>query len=109
MKKHLRRALSLCLALAVVLTLGVMASAASTYSVKASANSISFIQNGYVTGTYNAKNNNITLMKDSTGDLLVCFYNSQGKYIGVTLGNSPASPSRAPLAPSPSIGASLGQ
>ena len=86
MKKHLRRALSLCLALAVVLTLGVMASAASTYSVKASANSISFIQNGYVTGTYNAKNNNITLMKDSTGDLLVCFYNSQGKYIGVTLG-----------------------
>ena len=87
MKKQLRRAVSLFLALAVILTLGVLASAASPYSVKAAAKSISFIQNGYVTGTYAAKNNNITLMKDSAGDLLVCFYTSQGKYVGVTLGS----------------------
>ncbi|HIX65184.1 MAG TPA: hypothetical protein H9736_02940 [Candidatus Anaerotruncus excrementipullorum] len=87
MKKQLRRAVSLCLTLAVILTLGVLASAASPYSVKAAAKSISFIQNGYVTGTYAAKNNNITLMKDSAGDLLVCFYTSQGKYVGVTLGS----------------------
>ena len=90
MKRNLRKLLAVCLALALVLPLGVFAGAASPYSVKVSANAVTFLQNGYAVGTYQAKNNNITLQKDSDGDLLVCFTTSQGRYIGVTLGSQTA-------------------
>ena len=87
MKATFRRALAVCLALCMALALGVGAAAASPYSVQVQNNTLSFVQNGAVTGSFSMANNNLTLMVDSTGALLVCFYNPQGTYVGVTLGS----------------------
>lgn len=86
MKAAFRRALTLCLVLCLTLALGVGASAASPYSVQVQNQTLSFVQNGVVTGSFSMANNNLSLMVDSTGALLVCFHNSQGNYVGVTLG-----------------------
>ena len=77
MKATFRRALAVCLALCMALALGVGAAAASPYSVQVQNNTLSFVQNGAVTGSFSMANNNLTLMVDSTGALLVCFYNPQ--------------------------------
>ena len=87
MKATFRRALAVCLALCMALALGVGAAASSPYSVQVQNNTLSFVQNGAVTGSFSMANNNLTLMVDSTGALLVCFYNPQGTYVGVTLGS----------------------
>ena len=86
MKHAFRRLTALCLALAVALSMGFLVSAASPYSVKMQSNTVTFIQNGYAASTFKAKDNNMTIMVDKSGDTLVCFTTSAGKYIGVTLG-----------------------
>lgn len=48
---------------------------------------ISFQKNGRTTGSYRMSRNDVVLVTDSSDDLLVCFYNTDGQYVGVTLGD----------------------
>ena len=87
MKGKLRKVFAFTLALCLALSLAIGASAAGTYSVKVSGGAVSFLQNGYVTGSYQMADQDLALMVDSGGDLLVCFNNTSGNYVGVTLGS----------------------
>lgn len=61
-------------------------SAPAEYTVSVSKNRISFSRGGVVTGGYGIQSNDITLITIDSGDVLVCFYNTLGNYVGVTLG-----------------------
>ncbi len=79
------------LALAAGLALGgavtAWADAVSTYSVSMSQNTISILRGGAVTNSFRTSVNDVTAMTDEDGNLLVCFNNTQGNYVAVTLGS----------------------
>ena len=83
-----KRILALVLSLAMLLGLSVMASAADTsiYSVKVQDNSVIFLKDGKTVATYAAKDTDIRVMTDDEGDTLVCFYDKQGNYQGISVG-----------------------
>ena len=85
-----KRFLSLMLSAVLALSVGVSASAAassSDYSVSVQGNYVNFIRYGQTAGSYLANSNDLTLMSDEDGDLLVCFHDTQGAYRGITLGS----------------------
>ena len=65
----------------------VYAASNSPFSVTVGDKVISFQQDGRTTGSYKMSKNDIVLVTDSSDDLLVCFYDTDGKYVGVTLGD----------------------
>ena len=79
------------LALAAGLTLGgtatAWADAISTYSVSVGQGVISILRSGAVTNSFRTSVNDVTAMTDSDGDLMVCFNNTKGEYVAVTLGS----------------------
>lgn len=80
-----RRFLAVCLSLIMLFCAAVPAQAAYPYSVKVQNNSVLFIRNGKTEGRYPVNSTSLTLMSKS-GELLVCFYNSQNVYKYITLG-----------------------
>lgn len=84
MKKLVQAACAALLALALsTVSLG----AEGAYSVYVSSNWISFVRNGVAAGGYALQSADITVGANAQGELLVCFYTSQGSYVGVTLGS----------------------
>ena len=61
--------------------------ASSPFSVTVGDKSISFQKDGRTTGSYKMSRQDIVLVTDSSDDLLICFYNTDGQYVGVTLGD----------------------
>lgn len=61
--------------------------ASSPFSVTVGDKIVSFQKDGLTTGSYKMSRNDIVLVTDSSDDLLVCFYNTDGQYVGVTLGS----------------------
>ncbi len=59
----------------------------AAYGVNVGTNVIQFTQNGSVTGSYATNSQDVVLTTDAEGDLLTCFYNQTGSYVGVTLGD----------------------
>ena len=80
-----RRFLAVCLSLILLFCAAVPAQAAYPYSVKVQNNSVLFIRNGKTEGKYPVSSTSLALMSKS-GELLVCFYNSQNVYKYITLG-----------------------
>ncbi|MEM1485765.1 hypothetical protein V6615_12980 [Oscillospiraceae bacterium PP1C4] len=89
MKGLSKKFMSMLLALVMVLSIGVTASAASSsiFSVEVQKGKIIFIQNGKAVGTFLTKNSNVTLTTDSEEDFLVCYYDTNDKYRSITLGD----------------------
>lgn len=90
MRRTMKNLTALALAVAMVLSMGVIsfaAGAASPYGVSVSGTKISFVKDGKTANTYEAKDTNIRLKLNDTGSLLVCFYNTSGAYKGVNLGD----------------------
>lgn len=85
----LRRLLSLTLAVCFVLggAVTAWADAVSTYTISMTQGQLSVLKNGYVTSTYRITGNSATVATGENGDLLVCFYDTSNKYVGVTLGS----------------------
>lgn len=81
-----KRITALCLALVMMLSLAVGASAASNYSLKVQNKYVQFYRGGNLTGSYLSKDGAISL-NSSKGDLLVCFIDSTGKSRRITLGS----------------------
>lgn len=81
-----KRITALCLALVMMLSLAVGASAASNYSLKVQNKYVQFYRGGNLTGSYLSKDGAISL-NSSKGDLLVCFTDSTGKSRRITLGS----------------------
>lgn len=81
-----KRITALCLALVMALSLAVGASAATNYSLKVQNKYVQFYKGTILTGSYLSKDSAVTLTS-SKGDLLVCFYDSTGKYRRITLGS----------------------
>lgn len=90
---HTRRSFSLLAAvLAFLLVISCLGSgnvyaADSPFGVTVGDKIISFQKDGRTTGSYRMSRNDIVLVTDSSEDLLVCFYNTDGQYVGVTLGS----------------------
>ncbi len=89
MKSIRRRFLAVCLSLIMLFCAAVPAQAAYPYSVKVQNNSVLFIRNGKTEGKYPVNSTSLTMMSKS-GELLVCFYNSQNVYKYITLGKQNA-------------------
>ncbi|MCI8652745.1 MAG: hypothetical protein HFF11_03500 [Angelakisella sp.] len=93
MKKKFRsgakRLLGLVLAAALVLggAVTAWADAVSTYSVSVSQGGISILRGGAVTNSFRTLVNDVAVMTGEDGELLICFTNSQGNYVAVTLGS----------------------
>lgn len=94
MKKELcrrgaRRLLGLVLAVSLALggTVTAWADAVSTYSISMGRGVMSVLKGGRVTNSFKVANNDVTATTDWEGDLMVCFNNAQGDYVGVALGD----------------------
>ena len=85
MKSIRKRFSAVCLSLILLFCAAVPVQAAYPYSVKVQNNSVLFIRNGKTEGKYPLSSTSLTLMSKS-GELLVCFYNSQNVYKYITLG-----------------------
>ena len=85
----LRRLLGLTLAACFVLcgTVTAWADAISTYTVSVSNGQLSILKSGYVTNTFRTAGNNATVTTGTDGNLMVCFYDANNRYVGVTLGS----------------------
>ena len=81
-----KRITAICLALVMMLSLAVGASAASNYSLKVQNKYVQFYRGGSLTGSYLSKDGAVSLTS-SKGDLLVCFTDSTGKSRRITLGS----------------------
>ena len=102
MKQLGKKFTAVLLAAMMVLSLAVMASAATTqtagtYSVTAQADKILFTRNG-ASASYPIKTANIKLTTDKDGDLLVCFTDSTGKARNVTVGKQTSLTLSGPMA-----------
>lgn len=85
----LRRGLGLTLAVGLLLggAVTAWADAVSTYSVSVGSGVLSILRGGYVTNSFRTSSNDVTAVTDTAGNLMVCFYNAQGEYVGVSLGS----------------------
>ena len=63
------------------------ADAVSTYSISMGQGVMSVLKGGKVTNSFKVANNDVTATTDWEGDLMVCFNNAQGDYVGVALGS----------------------
>ena len=63
------------------------ADAVSTYSISMGQGEMSVLKGGKVTNSFKVANNDVTATTDWEGDLMVCFNNAQGDYVGVALGS----------------------
>lgn len=102
MKQLGKKFTAVLLAAMMVLSLAVMASAATTqtagtYSVTAQADKILFTRNG-ASASYPIKTANIKLTTHKDGDLLVCFTDSTGKARNVTVGKQTSLTLSGPMA-----------
>ena len=102
MKQLGKKFTAVLLAAMMVLSLAVMASAATTqtagtYSVTAQADKILFTRNG-ASASYPIKTANIKLTTHKDGDLLVCFTDSTGKARNVTVGKQTSMTLSGPMA-----------
>ncbi len=102
MKQLGKKFTAVLLAAMMVLSLAVMASAATTqtagtYSVTAQADKILFTRNG-ASASYPIKTANIKLTTHKDGDLLVCFTDSTGKARNVTVGKQTSLTLSSPMA-----------
>lgn len=84
-----RRSLGLLLAAGLLLGGGVTAwaDAVSTYSLSMKQGTLSVLKGGYVTNSFRTSSSDLTVVTDVDGNLMVCFYDSKGEYVGVTLGS----------------------
>lgn len=89
MKKQARRLLGLVLAAGLALggTVTGWADAISTYSVSVGQGVLSILRAGKVTNSFRTSSSDVTAMTASDGNLMVCFSNAQGEYVGVALGS----------------------
>ena len=89
MKKQARRLLGLVLAAGLALggTVTGWADAISTYSVSVGQGVLSILRAGKVTNSFRTSSSDVTAMTASDGNLMVCFNNAQGEYVGVALGS----------------------
>ena len=78
-------ALAVCFAFGGAVT--AWADAVSTYTVSVSNGQLSILKGGYVTNTFRTNSNNATVATGTDGNLMVCFYDANNKYVGVTLGS----------------------
>ena len=80
MKTVSKKLLSLLLAAMLVLSLGVMASAASSsvYSMHVANGKVQFVQNGAAVGSFNLKSADFSLKTDADKDFVVCFVDANG-------------------------------
>lgn len=85
----LRRILGLTLAVCLALggTVTAWADAISTYTVSVAKGQISILKNGYVTNTFRTTGSSATVTTSQDGNLLVCFYDTSNRYVGVNLGS----------------------
>lgn len=84
----MKRFLALFVTLAMLVPMTAFGATANPYSFSVQNGKINFIKNGKVTGTFKLYSDNITLKNHgTTGELLVCFYESANEYTGVTLGS----------------------
>ena len=88
-RRGVRRFLGLVLAVSLALggTVTAWADAVSTYSISMGQGVMSVLKGGRVTNSFKVANNDVTATTDWEGDLMVCFNNAQGDYVGVTLGD----------------------
>ena len=87
MKTVSKKLLSLLLAAMLVLSLGVMASAASSsvYSMHVANGKVQFVQNGAAVGSFNLKSADFSLKTDADKDFVVCFVDANGNGKAVNL------------------------
>jgi len=85
LRRLLGLALAVCFALGGAVT--AWADAISTYTVSVSSGQISIMKSGYVTNTFRTKGNGATVTTGENGNLLVCFYDTNDRYVGVNLGS----------------------
>ena len=78
-------ALAVCFAFGGAVT--AWADAVSTYSISMGQGVMSVLKGGKVTNSFKVANNDVTATTDWEGDLMVCFNNAQGDYVGVALGS----------------------
>jgi len=85
----LRRLLGLALAVCFVLggTVTAWADAVSTYTVSVSSGKLTIMKSGYVTNSFRTKGDTTTVTTGEDGNLLVCFYDANDRYVGVNLGS----------------------
>lgn len=77
MKSLLKRITTISLALSVALSSGIMANAASPYSLNVEGSNVIFMRDGKATNTFTARSSSITLTADDSGYLTVSFYNTK--------------------------------
>lgn len=84
----LRRLLGLALAVCFVLggTVTGWADAVSTYTISVTQGQLTVLKNGYVTNTFRITGSDAVVASGEGGNLLVCFYDTNNKYVGVDLG-----------------------